>query len=209
MGVERLTRAFEQLGRRERERLIAISSLRTTLTVVVLLVIYATLPSSQSASARPSRDSSWPSQFWRWSSPSKSRRSVGEHRQLRAIEAVLTAVTLVAVLVSLLYLGLAQANPASLTKPLDRLTAFCFTVLSTAGFDDITADTYLAAERDGPDAADRHPDRRRRARALLDHEIEEWSLSAPQITPSGWCKFPISCGMVRYRGTNVPQERDR
>jgi voltage-gated potassium channel len=49
-------------------------------------------------------------------------------------------------LFSLLYVGLAQANPASFTKPLDRVSALYFTdtVLSTVVFGDIAAETDLA-----------------------------------------------------------------
>src|SRR5262245_39417605 len=62
---------------------------------------------------------------------------------LRAVEALVTAIVVFLVLFALLYLGLASADPASFSEPLDRVGAFYFTatVLATVGFGDITAQT--------------------------------------------------------------------
>jgi hypothetical protein len=62
---------------------------------------------------------------------------------LRAIEALVTALTVFLVLFALLNLGLAEADPANFTQPLTRVSALYFTVtvLATVGFGDITART--------------------------------------------------------------------
>jgi hypothetical protein len=139
--------SFQQLSRRERSRLITISALRTTLSVTLLLVIYAVFPVESITS-----------------SETLTRLIVAlailalvivlqlqaimsaNYPQLRAVEAVIIAITVFIVLFALLYVGLAQANPANFTKPLNRVSAFYFTVtvLSTVGFGDISADSDLA-----------------------------------------------------------------
>jgi len=138
---------FEELTRREKSRLITASVLRTVLSVALLLVIYAVFPVEPLVSAEAAtrllialvilagvvllqlqaiRSASYP--------------------QLRAIEAVVIAITVLIVLFGLMYVGLAQANPANFTKQLNRISAFYFTVtiLSTVGFGDIAADSDLA-----------------------------------------------------------------
>ena len=68
------------------------------------------------------------------------------HPELRAIEALVTAILVFVVLFALLYLGLDAADPASFTRPLTRVSALYFTVtvLATVGFGDITAQSDLA-----------------------------------------------------------------
>jgi voltage-gated potassium channel len=139
--------SFQQLGRRERTRLITISVLRTSVSVALLLIIYAVFPIEPLASTE---------------TVTRLLIALGilalviglqlqaimsaNYPQLRAIEAVVVAVTVFIVLFALLYVGLAEANPANFTRSLDRISAFYFTVtiLSTVGFGDIAADTDLA-----------------------------------------------------------------
>ena len=66
--------------------------------------------------------------------------------ELRAVEALVTAILVFIVLFALLYLGLAAADPASFTRPLTRVSALYFTVtiLATVGFGDITAQSDVA-----------------------------------------------------------------
>ena len=138
---------LQQLSRRERSRLITISALRTTLSVALLLVLYAVFPVEPITSAEP-----------------LTRLLLGlvilavvivlqlqaimsaSYPQLRAVEAAVTAITVFIVLFALLYVGLAQANPSNFTRPLTRVSALYFTVtvLSTVGFGDIAADSDLA-----------------------------------------------------------------
>ncbi|HEY1297184.1 MAG TPA: potassium channel family protein [Chloroflexota bacterium] len=137
---------IQQLSRRERSRLITISAIRTTLTVALLLLLYAVFPVEPISST-----------------DTFTRLLFGfgilvvvivlqvqaimsaSYPQLRAIEAVVIAITVFVVLFSLLYVGLAQANPANFTRPLNRVSAFYFTVtvLATVGFGDISADSDL------------------------------------------------------------------
>src|SRR5262245_8694030 len=132
--------AFQDLSRRERSRLITGSAIRTTLSVALLLVIYAVFPIEPLASTETLTRLLLALvilgvvvalQF-------QAIRSAN-YPQLRAVEAVVIAITVFIVLFSLLYIGLAQSNPANFTKPLDRVSAFYFTVtvLSTVGFGDI------------------------------------------------------------------------
>jgi hypothetical protein len=65
---------------------------------------------------------------------------------LRATEAVIIALTVFTILFALLYLGLAQADKASFSEPLGRVSAFYFTVtiFATVGFGDISARSDVA-----------------------------------------------------------------
>jgi hypothetical protein len=109
--------SFQELSRRQRSRLIAASAVRTSLSVALLLVIYAAFPVEPLASTE-----------------TVSRLLVAlvivavvvalqfqairsaNYPQLRAVEAVIIAITVFIVLFALLYLGLAQANPANFTN---------------------------------------------------------------------------------------------
>jgi hypothetical protein len=145
--IATMAATFQELTQRQRSRLIAVSAMRTSLSVALLLVLYAVFPVEPIASTE-----------------SLTRLLVvlvilalvvvlqlpairsARYPQLRAIEAVVIAITVFIVLFALLYVGLAQANPANFTKPLDRVSAFYFTVtvLTTVGFGDIAADSDLA-----------------------------------------------------------------
>jgi voltage-gated potassium channel len=65
---------------------------------------------------------------------------------VKAIEAVIIAVTVFIVLFALLYAGLANADSANFNQQLDRLGALYFTatILCTVGFGDIVPQTSLA-----------------------------------------------------------------
>jgi hypothetical protein len=142
-----LPRAFEDLGRRERVRLITIASVRTTLTVVLLMILYAIFPVEPIAFGETFARLVVALAILGLVVGMQVRAIMAaSYPQLRATEAVVIAVTVFVVLFSLLYLGLAQADPTSFSKPLDRVSAFYFTVtvLSTVGFGDIVADTDLA-----------------------------------------------------------------
>jgi voltage-gated potassium channel len=66
--------------------------------------------------------------------------------ELRAIEGLVTAITVLLVSFALFYLGLATVDPAHFSRPLTRVGAFYFavTVLATVGFGDITAQSDVA-----------------------------------------------------------------
>jgi hypothetical protein len=140
-------RAFEQLGRRERVRLMTIASARTTVTVVLLLVVYAVFPVEPITFGETFARLIVTLAILGLVVGIQVRAIMAaNYPQLRATEAVVIAVTVYVVMFSLLYLGLAQADPANFSKALDRVSAFYFTVtvLSTVGFGDIVADTDLA-----------------------------------------------------------------
>jgi hypothetical protein len=138
---------FQQLSQRARSRVIAGSVVRTTLSVVLLLVIYAVFPVEPLAPAETATRLLVALVILSLVVviQLQSIRSAN-YPQLRAIEAVVIAITILIVLFALLYIGLAQANPANFTKPLNRVGAFYFTVtiLATVGFGDIAADSDVA-----------------------------------------------------------------
>ena len=104
-----MTASIQQLSRRERSRLITLSVLRTSLSVALLLVIYAVFPIEPLASTE---------------TVTRLLIALGilalvialqlqaimtaTYPQLRAIEAVVVAITVFIVLFALLYVGLAR-----------------------------------------------------------------------------------------------------
>jgi hypothetical protein len=139
--------AFLELTKHERRRLIAISVIRTVVTTGLLLVIYVLAPAEGFTSTEAIirlvlvlaiviavilfqigaiKSASYPN--------------------ARAIEAVIIAVTVFIVLFALFYLGLANAEIASFNQPLDRVSAFYFTVttLATVGYGDIAPKSDVA-----------------------------------------------------------------
>src|SRR4051794_5642846 len=116
-----MTASMQQLSRRERFRLITLSVLRTSLTVALLLVIYAVFPIEPLASTETiTRLLIALGILALVIALQLQAIMTATYPQLRAIEAVVVAITVFIVLFALLYVGLAQANPANFTRPLDR-----------------------------------------------------------------------------------------
>jgi hypothetical protein len=138
---------MQDFSQRERRRLIASSVARSVLNVAMLLVVYALWPVEPITSSEA---------FGRLVlvlvivvvvvAMQVAAIKSASYPALRAIEAVIIAVTVFIVLFALLYLALAQANPANFSQPLNRVSAFYFTVttLATVGFGDISAQSDLA-----------------------------------------------------------------
>ncbi len=143
----RMPRSLGEVPPRERLRVLAFLVVRTSLGVGLLLLIYALAPIGSTALAdalvrmffvlvivallialqvRAIRSSNYP--------------------VLRAVEAAINAICLFIVVFALLYLALAQSDPANFSEPLDHINAFYFTVtiLSTVGFGDISAKSDLS-----------------------------------------------------------------
>ena len=139
--------SFGELAPRTGNRLLAVLVVRTSLSVTLLLVIYALVPVEPLLNTatvlrlvvsialvalvivlqvRAIRSASYP--------------------VLRAIEATIIAIIFFVIVFALLYLGFAASDPAHFSEPLNRVTAFYFTVtiLSTVGFGDISARSDVA-----------------------------------------------------------------
>jgi hypothetical protein len=134
-------------GRREQLRVGLHAAVRIVVTTTLLFVVYALVPvasvSSISTVLRLIAGLVLVTAVIGWEVRAILTAS---YPRVRAIEAVVTAVTLVIIVFALLYLGLAQAHPANFTQPLDRVSAVYFTVtiLATVGFGDISAHTDSA-----------------------------------------------------------------
>jgi hypothetical protein len=139
--------SIQELSRRDRHRQIALTAVRTTAVVVLLLALYAFAPVSFVSGA---------DMFVRLGlvlvivtvvivAQVHSIRTA-TYPELRAIQSLVTAIAVFLVLFALLYLSLSTAYPASFNRPLTRVSAFYFTVtvLATVGFGDITAQNDLA-----------------------------------------------------------------
>jgi hypothetical protein len=136
-----------EIARPERSRLLAMLVIRTFLSVAILLLIYALLP------AEPTTPTDTVVRLVAAlvfvalviALQVYAIRSAN-HPVLRAIEAAINAICVFIIVFALLYLELAQANPANFTEPLNHVSAFYFTVtiLATVGFGDISAASDVA-----------------------------------------------------------------
>ena len=138
--------SIHKLSRRDRRRQIALTVARTTLSVGLLVVLYALAPvafvSERETLARLAAVLVIIAVV-----VGAQIHSVltATYPALRAIESAVTAIAVFIVLFALLYLGLSTASPASFSRPLSRVGAFYFTVtvLATVGFGDISPQNDL------------------------------------------------------------------
>ena len=138
---------FRELTRRRRRRLIVTTVVRTTLTVALLLLLYSVAPTEPIMTGEAYR-----SLFVALAiivavvAFQVHAITHATYPEVRAIEAVISALTLFVVLFALFYASLAAADVANFSQPLSRVGAFYFTVtvLSTVGFGDIAPRSDLA-----------------------------------------------------------------
>jgi voltage-gated potassium channel len=135
-----------ELSRRERRRLSVRAVLRTVATTGLLLLVYLLAPvpvGSVTAAGTVVRLVAVVAIVAVVVAVQVRSIVSANHPVVRAVEALVTAITVFLVLFALLYLGLAGANSANFNEPLDRVSAlyFAVTVLATVGFGDITAET--------------------------------------------------------------------
>lgn len=123
-------------------REVALAVIRSVLTVVLLLLVYAALPLRTADG-----DGAWllflvglPALVavivWQLRAIVEAR-----HPALRAVEAFATAIPLYLLLFAATYVLLSAAHPGTFTTPLTRIDAvyFTMTVFATVGFGDIAA----------------------------------------------------------------------
>src|SRR5262245_23546944 len=140
-------RSFGEIARPARRRLLAVLVIRTSLSVAMLLLIYALLPveaiSTTDALVRLVATLVFVALVI--ALQVHAIRSAN-HPVLRAIEAAINTICVFIIVFSLCYLGLARSNPASFSEPLNHISAFYFTVttLATVGFGDISAKSDIA-----------------------------------------------------------------
>ena len=138
---------FRELSRRQRSRLIAASAIRTTLSTVALLVLYAVFPIEAIVTVQAiTRLLLTLGILVAVIALQVQAIKSASYPIARAIEAIVIAVTVFIVLFALFYLGLNLADVASFNQPLDRVSAFYFTVttLATVGFGDIAPKSDVA-----------------------------------------------------------------
>jgi hypothetical protein len=136
-----------QLSQHDRRRLIITTALRTCLNVAMLLVIYVLLPvDSMTTSGALVRLVGVFVILGLVVASQVHAITTANFPDLRAIEAIIVAVAVFIVLFALLYIGVGQSSPSNFSEPLDRVSAFYFTVtvLATVGFGDIVARSDLA-----------------------------------------------------------------
>lgn len=125
----------------ERRRVLARTALRVIGAALGMLLLYAVVPVPGSSGAT--------ALFWMvvglllfvvlvgWQLRAIVR---AEHPVLRAVEAIGFALPMLVVIFAFTFLTISRADPQSFSEPLDRISAFYFTVstVATVGFGDIT-----------------------------------------------------------------------
>jgi len=136
--------SFDDLPPRQRRRLVARSALRIGATTVLLIVLYAVIPVAGHKGFGAVLGLALGLLVFA-AVMARLIRSIirAEHPELRAAEALAVAVPVLIIVFAFTYLSVSEANPATFSQPLDRISAvyFTVTVISTVGFGDIVAKT--------------------------------------------------------------------
>lgn len=138
---------FDELGRRERQRLAVRSALRIVFSTTILIVLYTALPAVSRSGARPLIELLAGLLVFAGMLAWQIKSIIdAEHPEVRAVEALAIAIVLLIIVFAFTYLSLAHTDPKNFSEPLDHVSAvyFTVTVISTVGFGDITARTDIA-----------------------------------------------------------------
>ena len=139
--------SLEDLDRRQQRKVVTRSAVRILVSVVVLFALYGVLPAADRTGIGTLLELlvglvilgallAW-----------QVLKIMGaEHPELRAAEALATAVPVVLIVFAFTYLSLSHVQPKSFSEPLNHVRAiyFVITVISTVGFGDITPKTDAA-----------------------------------------------------------------
>ena len=132
-------RSLSEIARPKRRRLLAMLVIRTTLSVGMLLLIYALLPAEATTTTNALIRVVAALVFVALviALQVHAIRSAN-HPVLRAIEAAINAIFVFIIVFALFYPGLTRSDPASFSEPLNHISAFYFTVttLATVGYGD-------------------------------------------------------------------------
>ncbi len=132
---------------RGRRRLVVVATVRTGLTIALVVAIYFLLPLDHSSSAGVVAELALGVLVLAGIIAWQVRRIVGsDHPTSRAVEALALSVPLYVLLFATTYFLMARANHATFGGPVSRTDALYFstTVFTTVGFGDITAKTEAA-----------------------------------------------------------------
>ena len=139
--------SLEDLDRRQQRKVVTRSAVRILVSVVVLFALYGALPAADRTGIGTLLELlvglvilgallAW-----------QVLKIMGaEHPELRAAEALATAVPVVLIVFAFTYLSLSHVQRGSFSEPLDHVRAiyFVITVISTVGFGDIVPKTDAA-----------------------------------------------------------------
>ena len=139
--------SLEDLDRRQQRKVVTRSAVRILVSVVVLFALYGVLPAADRTGIGTLLELlvglvilgallAW-----------QVLKIMGaEHPELRAAEALATAVPVVLIVFAFTYLSLSHVQPKSFSEPLNHVRAiyFVITVISTVGFGDIAPKTDAA-----------------------------------------------------------------
>ncbi len=132
---------------RDRRRLVVAATVRTSLTIALVVALYFVLPLNHSSSAGVVAELVLGVLVLAGIIAWQVRRIVrSEHPTSRAVEALALSVPLYVLLFATTYFLMARANHATFGGPVSRADALYFstTVFTTVGFGDITAKTEAA-----------------------------------------------------------------
>jgi voltage-gated potassium channel len=135
------------LDTRHRRRTIFLAVIRIVATTVALLVIYALTPVATSAKFGVVVKLFVGLLAFVVVLVLQTRSIIrAKHPELRAVEALITAILVVVILFAFTYVSISTATPSSFNQPLSRVSSFYFTVttLGTVGFGDIAAKSDAA-----------------------------------------------------------------
>ena len=138
---------YNDLSLRDRRRLVVAATVRTGLTIVLVVALYFVLPLDHSSSAGVVAELALGVLVLAGIIAWQVRRIVGsEHPTSRAVEALALSVPLYVLLFATTYFLMARTNHATFGGPVSRTDALYFstTVFTTVGFGDITAKTEAA-----------------------------------------------------------------
>jgi voltage-gated potassium channel len=138
---------MRELSRRERQRVVAMAIVRSTIVGIGLVALYALAPDRGFGQAGAIVRlllivvivvcvTAW----------QVNKILNAPYPQVQAIESVLIAVPLLVILFALIYLGIDSSGPNEFSEPLNHTSAIYFTMttLATVGYGDIVPKTQMA-----------------------------------------------------------------
>ncbi|MFZ0972433.1 MAG: potassium channel family protein [Solirubrobacteraceae bacterium] len=139
--------SLEDLDRRQQRKVITRSALRILVSVILLFVLYGTLPVADRTGLGTLIELLIGLAVFAALLGWQVLKIMGaEHPELRAAEALAIAVPVVLIVFAFTYLSLSRSEPGSFSEPLNHVRSiyFVITVISTVGFGDITPKTNAA-----------------------------------------------------------------
>ncbi|MBU6363722.1 MAG: two pore domain potassium channel family protein [Acidobacteria bacterium] len=139
--------AYADLSSSERRRVITHATLRTALSLAVIIIVFIIVPAGDLASGTPGLGLTVGVVLIVGMIALELFRTVRDpYPEVRAATSLFVLVALLVTMFALTYAAMSVSNPAAFTEPLDKSNAIYFTVttLSTTGFGDIAANSPTA-----------------------------------------------------------------